>query len=159
MLAAVAGLLLLAAVVTHMNATSREYAKGLLRAAAKRWGINPEWLIAIGWVESRLLSTALNLVGADGARGGAHGLLQITLKTAQMHGFKGTAEQLRDPQINADWGARIMAAGSPKSIQDAAAWWNAGRKTLGELGPTHVTRTTYVPKVVAALAQVQKGAV
>lgn len=123
-----------------------------LRAAAERYGLPGDWLVAIGLVESRLDPSATNGAGADGARGGAWGATQITLKTAAAYGWTGTgAELAADPDAQAELTAKILADGAPGTIEDACAWWNAGRKRAASLPAGHVTATTYIPRVVAAL--------
>lgn len=46
-----------------------------------------------------------NLIG----RGGTIGMMQIKLATARGMGFTGTAEELRDPEINLKWGVKYLA--------------------------------------------------
>ena len=46
-----------------------------------------------------------NLIG----RGGTIGMMQIKLGTARGLGYGGTAEQLRDPQTNLQWGVKYLA--------------------------------------------------
>ncbi|MGH6628097.1 MAG: transglycosylase SLT domain-containing protein [Burkholderiales bacterium] len=42
--------------------------------------------------------------------GGAHGLTQITLTTARGLGFRGTSDQLNEPEINLRYGLRYLRA-------------------------------------------------
>jgi soluble lytic murein transglycosylase-like protein len=130
-----------------------------LRAAARRHGIDPDIMDALGRVESGWNLRAVNLSGPDGARGGAWGPTQITARTAAAHGYSGPMSAFTtDPDLAAEWSARIMAArpgGPPRTVEDAAAWWNAGRASFASLPAGHITREDYAPKARAALAQVK----
>lgn len=153
-LGALVVLLVLGGGVAYYTAT-REKMRELLRAAALRHGLPPTWLEAIGYVESGWNSAATNYTGGDLARGGAVGATQITIQTAKAHGFTGTAaELLGSPELQAEWTGRIAAAGKPLTIEDLGAWWNAGRRTASALPAGHVTLTTYIPRLRAALAKV-----
>lgn len=144
-------------VVTVKITDARKRVRQLLRDASTRWGLDPDYLDAIGYVESRWNSNATNMTGSDLARGGAIGATQITMKTAQAHGYTGTwQELLNSPEDQAELSAKILAAGDPQSIEDAAAWWNAGRKRASQLPIGHVTARDYIPKAQAALMIVQR---
>ena len=137
-------------------AIDREKAKRLLGDAFQKAGLPREWGIALGIVESNLTSTATNLVGPDGARGGAWGLTQITEKTARAIGYKGPMRALlEDPSLAADLSARLASQGKPETIDDLGAWWNAGRFTAAALSDDHITKRDYIPKLRAALARAQ----
>jgi soluble lytic murein transglycosylase-like protein len=144
--------------VALVNYSGRARVRKALRDAARRLGVDPDLPDAIGYVESRW-RPATNLSGPDGARGGAWGPTQITERTARDHGFGGDMAELNaSPELAAEWTSRILAArpgGPPRTIQDAAAWWNAGRPSASQLGAAHVTRTDYIPKAEAALALVR----
>lgn len=121
----------------------------LLRDAARRYGVNEELPDAIGKIESGWNSRAMNCTGTDLARGCAIGSTQITWLTAIAHGYQGTVATLRsDPVAQADLTAKILAAGGVTGTSDAAAWWNAGKKTLAQA--PYVTQTVYYPKLLAA---------
>lgn len=139
--------------------TEKGRVRRALREAGAMFDVDPDILDAIGYVESRWTMGARNLTGTDGARGGAWGPTQITERTARAHGYTGdVAAFTRDAALAAEWTARIMRnrpGGPPVTIQDAAAWWNAGRTYAAQLGPSHVTVTTYIPRAVAALDMVQ----
>lgn len=129
-----------------------------LREAARRHGIDPDLIDAIGYVESRWHADAKNLAGADGARGGAWGATQITDHTARGAGFTGKREDLLSIDVAAEWTMKIMLSrpgGPPRTAEEAGAWWNAGRKTFEELPAANTARTDYVPKLHAALAVVR----
>jgi len=94
--------------------------------------------------------------GPDGARGGAWGLTQITEKTARGYGYMGSMSALLDdPQLAASLSATIANAGNPATIEDLGAWWNAGRKRAADLPEGHVTATTYIPRLKAALDKLE----
>lgn len=161
------GLLVLSgggAIVALSVSERQKRVRRALRDAAQRHGLNPDVLEAIGYVETRWNPTLANMSGTDGARGGAHGPTQITERTAREHGYTGTMAALRteDASLAAEWTARIMKArpgGGPVTLEDAVAWWNAGRTSFAALGPTHVTRTDYAPKARTALAIVRASPV
>jgi soluble lytic murein transglycosylase-like protein len=129
-----------------------------LREAAVKHDVDPVILEAIGWVESNWKVDARSTSAADEARGGAYGPTQITEKTARGIGYTGPMDALRrDVQLAADLSAKLMRArpgGPPTTVQDAGAWWNAGRTSAAQLGPEHVTRRDYIPKAVAAYQKV-----
>lgn len=131
------------------------------RTAAAAYGIRPELLEALGYVESRWRMSAVNKSGADGARGGSWGPFQLSETTARAYGYRDPMELLTtDAEVAAAWAAKVLAArpgGPPQTIEDASAWWNAGRTSFAGLGPDHVTRVDYVPKARAALDLVQSN--
>ena len=149
-------------VVVSMNAEQRRVRLAAQRAA-RDWRVNPDILEALGYVESRWRLSAVNKSGADGERGGSWGPFQLSEKTARAYGYLGPmADLTTDPDLAAGWAARILAArpgGPPQTVEDAAAWWNAGRTSFAQLGPAHITRTDYVPKALAALSIVRSSPV
>lgn len=132
--------------------------RALLRIASIEQGLNPDYLDAIGYVESHWDYKARNLTGSDGVRGGAWGPTQITDMTAKAHGYKGDIRVIAlDPVVAAKWSAIIMHTRKPQSLQDAVAWWNAGRMSFDLLGPQHVTRLNYWPKAEQAMKLVEQN--
>ena len=151
----VGALLLLGGGVTIV-AIDKARARKLLGDAFASVGLPREWGIALGIVESDLTSTATNLTGPDGARGGAWGLTQITEKTARGIGYTGPMSRLlEDPTLAATLSAKLASQGKPKTIDDLGAWWNAGRFTAAALPEEHVTKRIYIPKLRAALTRAQ----
>jgi hypothetical protein len=141
-----------------------------LRTAAARHGLRADFLDAIGKVETDYRSNLVNQTGADAARGGAWGPTQITTKTARAMGYSGPMEEIcADPELAAEWTARILAPGvGPKStLADYCACWNAGRYNadrnndgqLEELPPGHPTKEQYLPRAIVALQWVLKNPV
>ena len=132
--------------------TERERIKAAMRGAAERYGIDPNIPDALAAVESGYDMGATNQSGPDGARGGAWGPTQLTERTARAYGYAGPMDALTtDPELAAEWTARILAArpgGPPPDIGAAAAWWNAGKRDLS-LAPDS-TRTVYYPRALAA---------
>lgn len=111
-----------------------------------------DWGEALGRVESSLSLGATNHTGPDGKRGGAWGPTQITEKTARAYGYTGPMERLTtDLNFAASFSAQLAAAGSPGTIEDLGAWWNAGRRSFDSLPENHRTRLEYVPRLVDAL--------
>lgn len=129
-------------------AWTRLSVRDTFREEARRWGIPPEWPDAIVGHESGWNASATNLTGPDAARGGAWGASQITLKTARNYGFTGSGTDLLDPRVAAWWTMKILATVRPRSMEDAAALWNAGRRADDPDLPEK-TRTVYIPRVMA----------
>jgi hypothetical protein len=153
--------------VVKWNEEKRKVRRAL-RDAAGRFGLVPEFLEAIAGVENRWSLSGTNLVGADGARGGAWGPTQITEKTARGHGYTGPMSAFNtDPALAAEWTGRILAASHKRkplaTLADYVAAWNAGRDDadkndngqLEELPETHSTRRDYLPRAYSALATVK----
>ncbi len=138
---------------------SKKRVRRALREAGVKQDVDPDILDALGYVESRWRLSAVNMSGSDGARGGAWGPTQITERTARAHGYTGPMSAFtKDPDLAAYWTAKIMRArpgGPPERIEDASAWWNAGRRSAASLDADHITRVDYIPKAIAALEKVR----
>jgi soluble lytic murein transglycosylase-like protein len=151
-----------AVVLVAMNEEQKKVRRAA-REAGLLFGVAPAIVEAIGYVESRWRMSAVNMTGADGARGGSWGPFQLSEKTARAYGYTGPMEEFtRDAESAARWCARILAerpGGPPQTVDDAAAWWNAGRTSAASLGPNHITRTDYIPKARAALEVVASNPV
>lgn len=154
--------------VTQIIDPTRVQVRQALRRHAAAAGLDPEIVDAIGRVEGPYWNpTATNLVGPDGARGGAYGPTQITERTARGHGFTGDMREMFNPETAARWTAIILGASNARrpltTPADYAAAWNAGRDDadrnndgqLEELPEGHPTRVRYLPALLAALAYVQ----
>jgi hypothetical protein len=147
----------------------RRKVRDALRAAGARYAAAgklsaeaPDWIEAIGRVETGLRLGRVNRSGPDGARGGSWGPTQISEKTARAHGYLGAMEAINsDASVAAEWTARILAAAHPRNFAEAVAAWNAGRYGAdkdrdGVLDPgeaPEITVTDYWPKALAALEQ------
>jgi hypothetical protein len=117
--------------------TSKQAVRNALRNAAASYGLDPDWVDAIGKTESGWKVGALNAEGPDAARGGAFGPTQITEETARAFGYEGDMNALRaDPALAADWTCRIIAAGHCQSFEDLCAWWNGGVPKMASVDPT-----------------------
>lgn len=122
----------------------RKLDKDGLRAIFADWagraGIDPDLVDAMLFVESDYDPSAVNLTGRDGARGGSYGPTQISAKTAAAYGYTGDpAEFARDASLAAQWTMKILQArpgGAPTSVDDVAAWWNAGRTSMAKVPAT-----------------------
>ena len=126
--------------------TMFDYAVETARAA----GVDPAVFLGIIEVESRWKPDATNLVGPDGARGGAFGLTQMTLRTARALRPGITGDELLDWKTNLDVAGLLLAENARRISPlwpDVAAAWNSGRSF--DTAP-EVTRYDYVPKVLAA---------
>lgn len=112
---------------------SRGRVRDALRAAAVRYGLNPDWLDAIGWIESEWKPDAV------GDQGRSLGPTQIQRRTLANNGYEGDQEALlSDPELAAEWTARLMLPGAKNaegksldrkitSLSELAGWWNAGK--------------------------------
>lgn len=166
---ALVALLVIGGGTVAIVAADRRRMAALLRAAFQRHGLPPAWGEALGRAESGLDSSAVSPAGAaDDALGGAYGATQITAELLRQAGGPSVAELRRSPELQAEWTAELVSQGAalvrsgagwsivfygpPGSIEDLAARWNAGRRTFAELGPSHVTRTRYLPRLLASLA-------
>lgn len=115
----------------------------LLRAAARRHGVDAELLTAVITVESGFKAQAVSPRGAIG-------LMQLTTDTADRYASKAerrtpAATRLRDARINIETGARMLAdLLSRYPLEVALAAWNAGEGTVrkhgGGLPPIDETR-------------------
>lgn len=157
----------------------------LMQAAAARWGVpsygpipaddsGPElaggpgwWLMkAVCWVESDLgrarsvaqgLETPSDVDGSISSDGLSWGLFQVTLATAADFRAGTTAEELNDPNISAELGARILARNSihfPGNLEFIVRAYNGGlgfQKTRSGQQDTPV----YWKKVRAKLAKIE----
>jgi hypothetical protein len=136
-----------------------------LRASAARHALRPDYLDAIGRVETGWKSNLVNQTGPDAKRGGAWGVTQITERTARAHGYTGPMEAfVADVELAAEWTGRILSeasrTGGLETLADYCAAWNAGRYDadkdndgdLDELPAGHSTREHYLPRAVQALA-------
>jgi soluble lytic murein transglycosylase-like protein len=151
--------------------SSRGKVRAALRRASSTAGLDPDWLDAIGKVESGWdANPATNMEGSDGARGGAWGATQITERTARDAGYEGEMKDLLGEEnldAMAALSATILAAGHPRNFAEAVAVWNAGRYGAdvnfdNDLEPGEAPEKTvedYWPKVQAALLAVQASPV
>lgn len=139
-----------------------------LRDGACRGGLEPDFLEAIGYVESNWTMEARNLTGPDGARGGSYGPTQISQQTARDHGYDGPMERFcEDPYVAATWSAIILNDKRKQmplvTLADYVAKWNAGRYdgdknndgNLEELRPDHPTRK-YLERAKRALEMIRR---
>jgi soluble lytic murein transglycosylase-like protein len=130
---------------------------GMVQATALTYGLNALWVQAIIMTEqvdpSNWDANAVNQTGGDAARGGAYGLMQITLQTAKGWGFAGEPSQLLDPQTNLTVGCKGIAVGPHDSFDDVCAVWNDGIP-FAQLDPNGLTATSYVPRANGFLTQI-----
>ena len=127
------------------------------RALAEEWGppagVPVALVLAIIHVESAGRPDAGNFGPGDARRGGARGLMQMTLTTAHALGFPRSDDPdlLYDPSQNVRFGARLLAqlvhrfAGD---FRDVACGYNSGK---GYAKAPPVTREVYAPRVLAAM--------
>ena len=128
-----------------------------LESIANSLDLYPELLWAMCDVESGWDAGAMNLRGPDGARGGAFGPLQMTLKTAQSFASSVgrttiTAVDLLDIELNLQICRLLLkelhGSGDTKRKQrDVASMWNSGKP----LDAAPATTQAYVRKVRALM--------
>lgn len=131
---------------------SRAQLEQLVKDAAARAGVPAGVMEAIVDIESSWNPSASNRTGGDEARGGAFGLTQLTLKTAQAFDGRVTPADLLDPEKHLVIAAKLMADNARRSRdpKDLASMWNSGK--VFDKAP-EVTREKYVPRFLAALTK------
>lgn len=118
-----------------------------ITAAAVAYGVPVALVKAIIGQESNFIANAMNLAGRDLTRGGAYGLMQMTLQTAQGYGFTGSPTDLLDPTTNLLYGCQFLRDVYNQAGQDpagAASYYNGGRP----LGNGAFTNQAYVNAVM-----------
>jgi soluble lytic murein transglycosylase-like protein len=133
----------------------------LVRRIAQEVGVSEALLAATVKRESNWNPGAVNDTGGDARRGGAYGLAQMTLRTAQGLGYKGEGPGLLDPEVNVRLAARLhkansrllSARGDLAQLEDTISRYNSGKPFAN--APTF-TKDVYVPGVLAALKDYQK---
>jgi hypothetical protein len=154
---------ILPASLSSLAGPTRNDVRRAVRAQAIAFGLPPDYLDAIAYVESTWRLDAVNDAGGvstdgdprDAARGGAYGPLGMTQTTARALGYEGPMSAFtEDLYTAAYWGALNLSQGTPGTFADACAYQNAGVTRFDKLGPGHPTRTDYWPKAVAALERV-----
>lgn len=110
-------------------------------------GLPPHLGAAIARHESNWTADASVLTGGDGARGGAFGLCQMTLKTALGLDPMATPSRLLDARYNASVAARLVAADWKRfrgRVEDVIAAYNSGKPFFRA---PESTKLFYVPAV------------
>ena len=132
-------------------ATDKAGLESIARGAASDAGIEPALLLAIVDTESGWRQSATNLTGGDLARGGAYGLAQMTLRTAQGIDSGATPERLLEPAYNLSLAAQLLGKlwGQYGNDADTVSAYNSGKPVA--TAPIS-TRTVYVPVTLAHLA-------
>jgi soluble lytic murein transglycosylase-like protein len=90
----------------------------VLYPIAAAHGVDPALVKAIIGAESEFNPDAQ---GDAGLGGGSMGLMQVNLATAQGMGFTGTASDLLDPNLNIEFGTRILEGALQQANGDPAA--------------------------------------
>lgn len=166
---------IVAVAVSKLSESQRKVRRELRAAAERTIGtdgrkVPPDVIDALGKVEGPNWKLgARSTHPADEALGGSYGPTQLSEATARANGFDGSMTTLgADAWLSAEWTARSLVAGArnaqgqvlartPQTMEDASAWWNAGRQSAAQLGPSHVTRTKYIPAALAALDFVKEN--
>jgi soluble lytic murein transglycosylase-like protein len=119
-----------------------------INGAAGASGIDAALVAAICSVESGFNPNAVNNTGGDALRGGAWGLMQVTLKTAQGYGYTGDGPGLQDVATNLQYGCSILADALSQSNGDVA-----GAASAYNSGSIANAAGSYATKVVALYNQ------
>ncbi|HEY0292038.1 MAG TPA: lytic transglycosylase domain-containing protein [Hansschlegelia sp.] len=117
----------------------------MVTAEARRQGVNPALAHAVVKVESRYQPRATG-------RGGYVGLMQLSYRTAQGMGFRGSRQALYEPSNNLTYGMRYLAQAVRLSAGNTCA---AVSKYQGGHGVKGVTRAgaVYCAKVKRFMAE------
>lgn len=123
-----------------------------LRLEATNGNYNPDWFDAIAYVESDWQLDAYN--GSDPS--GAYGPMQMLGSTAARLGYADPTLLQKDPHIAGQAAVAYFLAANPtpNTLQDVAAYWNAGVSTFANLDPLSTTATDYWPKLQNAYSYV-----
>lgn len=119
----------------------------LARNVAIRAGVDPNVWLAMITVESNWNPDAVNQGPGDAARGGAWGLSQITVKTAQAVEPGITGPELLDVDTHLRVAEALLTDIAARALvaEDVPSLWNSGRRL--DSAPDS-TRYIYVPKVM-----------
>lgn len=120
----------------------------LFLATSQAFNLPPGLLSAVCFVES---SHRVNVIHHDDGSGDSIGLCQIKYTTAIQMGYKGDANGLKDPKVNAFWAASFMAHQYMRyrgDVVKAISAYNAGSYRLNEKG--EIKNRRYVAKVFKA---------
>lgn len=119
----------------------------LLFATATQTFELPDGLLsAVCFYES---SHRVNVVRHNDGKSSSIGVCQVKLATAQMLGFKGTAEQLKQPQYNVYYAAKYMRKQLDRydwHLDKAIAAYNSGTFKAGK--STFAANQSYVDNVL-----------
>ena len=132
--------------------TNEERYLPLVALAFKNHGLDSAFGCALVRQESNWNPAARSNMRGDLLRGGAYGLAQVTMRTAEAMGYHLTEAQLLDPAINVSLAAELCHQNSgrvhkisPHYYGDLASLYNSGK--VLERAP-YSTSTSYVPRVL-----------
>lgn len=159
--AALAVVVLMPKVAKAPSVSNEEKFLPMVLRVAQEVGVSAALLAATIAKESNWNPSAINDTGGDAKRGGAYGLSQMTLRTAQGLGYKGDGQGLLDPETNVRLAARLhkanarllSARGDLSQLEDVIARYNSGKPFAN--APTF-TKDVYVPGVLAKVKDYQK---
>lgn len=119
--------------------------------AFKANSLLPTWGLAIAEVESSFNPDATNLTGGDGRRGGSYGLFQLSCRTAQGLGYKGSPEGLLEIPVNISYAVKLIKQliKTNPSLEEVASRYNSGKP----LSKAPESTVQYVKKIVSAEAR------
>lgn len=119
----------------------------IILAAAKAAKVSGVLLLAICGYESNLT----NVVVYHDGKSPSYGICQVKYETAQMIGFKGKAESLISPTVNAKWAAKYLAYQGKRYGEDdwckLVAAYNAGSYNESKKVPGKPRNLKYVRRV------------
>jgi soluble lytic murein transglycosylase-like protein len=119
---------------------------------AKTVGVSGKLLLAICSYESNLTNVVVYHDGGSPS----YGICQVKYGTAQMLGFKGKAQDLVDPRVNAKWAALYLKSQIDRYDGDwckAAAAYNAGTFNESKKFPGKPRNLKYIRRIQAKLPE------
>lgn len=127
--------------------------------ASRRWGVPAEIIKAVVGVESSFNPRATREEPRIQDR--SRGLMQILERTARGLGFRGDFEDLYDPAVNVNLGAKLLAEnfGRWKRWDYALAAYNGGSPRRDAAGKLVPVLAAYVAKVNVRLAELRPAMV
>lgn len=117
-------------------------------AITNLFGLPPGLLSALCYVES---NHKVHVVSIRDGGSASYGVCQVKLGTARGLGFKGTSEELRNPEVNIHYAGMYLKRQLNRYdgvVPHAIAAYNAGSLNLNDKG--QIRNKKYVNKVFAA---------
>lgn len=112
--------------------TTQPKVEDLIKSKAKKYGLKENILKGVVATESSFRPSAVNLKDGRTKSHQSVGLMQIKPATAKSIGFTGTAEHLKKPDVNIEFGAKYLAKQLERYQGDynkALSAYNAGHAT------------------------------
>lgn len=130
---------------------SSAYLAALFLSVSHNYNLPPQLLSALCYVES---THKINAYHMDDGNSPSLGICQVKLGTARLLGFRGTEEQLMDPEVNIEYAGKYLSKQLRRYAQDvhkAVSAYNSGTWMTNDRGETKNLK--YVAKVFKALQE------